>query len=100
MIYYTILKPFCRYIRNTIFESKTAFSAIDLALKNHIKNGKISVIGNEGEYPGKDPVPEKWRLVQATSVEAGTYLYLLSRKEESFSRVQAVEPSRDCCVNA
>ena len=33
--------------------------------------------------PGKDPVSEKWRLVQATNAEAGKYLYLLSRKEES-----------------
>jgi len=73
---------------------------MDLALTNQTKNGKITGIGNEGEYPGKDPVSEKWRLVQATSVEAGTCLYLLSRKEESFSRVRAVEPSRDCCVNA
>ena len=34
--------------------------------------------------PGKAPVSEKWRLVQATDMGAGTYLYLLSRKEESF----------------
>ena len=71
-----------------------------LPLTKHIKDGKITRIGNEGEYPGKDPVSEKWRLVQATSVEAGTYLHLLSRKEESFPIEEAVEPSRDCCVNA
>jgi len=68
-------------------------------LTNPQKHGKISGIGNEGEYPGRDPVSEKWRLVQATSVEAGTYLHLLSRKEESFLE-EAVEPSRDCCVKA
>jgi len=47
------------------------------------KNGKILRKGDEGEYPGKGPVSEKWRLVQATNVEAGQYLYLLSWKEES-----------------
>jgi len=52
-------------------------------LTNPSKNGKITGKGDEGECPGKDPVSEKWRLVQATSVEPGKYLYLLSRKEES-----------------
>ena len=52
-----------------------------------------------GSTPGRAPVSEKWQLVQATSVEAGTYLYPLSRKEESFLE-GAVEPSRDCCVKA
>ncbi len=59
---------------------------VHLPLTNPIKNGKITRIGNEGEYPGRDPVSEKWRLVQATSVEVGKYLHLLSRKEESFPR--------------
>jgi len=54
-------------------------------LTKPIKNGKITGIGNEGECPGKSPVSEKWRLVQATNVEAVKYLYLLSRKEESFA---------------
>jgi len=66
-------------------------------LTNRRKNDKISDKGDEGECPGKDPVSEKWRLVQATNAEAGKYLYLLSWKEES---PRAVEPSRDCCVNA
>lgn len=72
---------------------------VHLPLTNGEKNGKITGKGDEGECPGSDPVSEKWRLVQATSAEAGKHLYLLSRKEESFL-VGAVEPSRDCCVKA
>jgi len=48
-----------------------------------MKNDKISDKGDEGECPGKGPVSEKWRLVQAMNAEAGKHLYLLSRKEES-----------------
>ena len=81
------------------FDPECSYNPVHLPLTNRPKHGKITGIGNEGEYPGRDPVSEKWRLVQATSVEAGTYLYLLSRKEESFLE-EAVEPSRDCCVKA
>ena len=81
------------------FELECSPDAVHLPLTNRTKHGKISGIGNEGEYPGRDLVSEKWRLVQATSAEAGQYLHLLSRKEESFLE-EAVEPSRDCCVNA
>ena len=63
----------------------------------HSKTATISGKGDEGECAGKDPVSEKWRLVQATNAEAVQHLYLLSRKEES---CKAVEPSRDCCVKA
>ena len=68
------------------FELECSPNAVHLPLTNRTKHGKISGIGNEGEYPGRDPVSEKWRLVQATNAEAGKHLYLLSRKEESLLR--------------
>ena len=66
------------------FNAECSYMVAHFPLTNRQKHGKITRKGDEGECPGTDPVSEKWRKVQATSAEAGKYLYLLSRKEESF----------------